>query len=225
MASDLFEDDNPIEEILLSGFPNPERVGCPPHDVIEALGSGKIGREHEAWQHVWNCSPCFKDFKTLRDARWAQERKQELRRTALQRWAWVSGLLACVVLIGALFWPTRRSVALVNVSLVDAPTFRGSDSNSNSILATLPRKVDELHIKMKPTTVSGGYVIAVLPSTTEKTAIAIGSGITRGLKGHLELVVVLDLSAAASGRYYLATREQGQGTNDDTYYYPVLVSD
>jgi len=222
VASDHIEDDNPIEEILLTGFPNPDRAGCPPPDVIEALGNGRIGREHEAWNHVWSCSPCFRDFKTIRDARWASEKKQQQLKKVIWRGSWLGASAACAVILGSFLLPTRRVVSVVTVSLVNSPTLRGN-VDTNSVLATLPRRVDEVHLTLKPTSTSGNYIVAILPSMTERTAIAIGSGTTRIVDGHLEVVVVLDLSAAKPGKYYLATREQRQGVDEDAYYYPVLV--
>jgi hypothetical protein len=38
------------------------------------------------------------------------------------------------------------------------------------------------------------------------------------------LIVTLDLSAAKPGRYFLATRKEGQGQEDEAYYYPVLIT-
>jgi hypothetical protein len=71
VAAEPLDDDNPIEEILLTGFPNPERVGCPPPETIQALGERRIGRHDAAWNHIWHCSSYFKDFKAIRDKRLA----------------------------------------------------------------------------------------------------------------------------------------------------------
>ena len=56
MSAEPIDDDNPIEAILLTGFPNPERIGCLAPEVIEALGQKKLPREDPAWRHIWNLS-------------------------------------------------------------------------------------------------------------------------------------------------------------------------
>jgi hypothetical protein len=124
-SNPIDDDDNPIEELLLSGFPNPERRGCPPPAIIEALGEGRIGREHEAWGHIWNCSPCFGDFKRIRNARWARENQEEQKKrgSAVRKWFGFASLVACFAVLLVLFWTKRLprtfeglSVALKNAS-------------------------------------------------------------------------------------------------------------
>ena len=109
MAAEPIGDDNPIEEILLTAFPNPERVGCPPPETIQALGERKIGRDDPAWDHVWHCSPCFKDFKTIRDKRLAaialdEQRAKRKRQTSIL----TAATLAAACLIGIVVFSTGR---------------------------------------------------------------------------------------------------------------------
>jgi hypothetical protein len=59
------------EEILLTDFPNPERLGCPGREVLKALAvrSGSLAlSERSRWlDHMTCCSPCFSEFSTLVD--------------------------------------------------------------------------------------------------------------------------------------------------------------
>lgn len=229
MAVDPIGDDNPIEEILLTGFPNPERIGCPPSETIEALGQKRIGRDDPAWDHVWHCSPCYKEFKAIRDKRLAiveQEEESAKNRRRISIFAAVAVACACVV--GFLFFSTSlrsfRKSTVVPVDLSNAGTFRGDVADDGHPLATLPTKLDELHITLPRFSPPGRYVFAILKSRSESAAIALGSATATGNEAQATLVVTLDLSAATPGRYFLATRREEQGQEQAAYYYPVLIS-
>lgn len=230
MAAEPLDDDNPIEEILLNGFPNPERVGCPPSETIQALGDRRIGRDDPAWSHIWHCSPCFAEFKKIRDKRLAEiegaERKAA-RNRRVSIWATaalVCGCLIAVVVVGGQHIRSLRGTAVVAVDLTNAGPFRGQAEDDGHVLATLPRKLDELHITLPLFSPEGRYVAAILKSKSEGTAIVLGSATTAGTSPKLTLVVTLDLSTAKPGRYYLATRREEQGQEEAAYYYPVLIT-
>jgi hypothetical protein len=59
------------EEILLTDFPNPERLGCPGTEVLKALAvrSGRLSlSERSRWlDHMTCCSPCFTEFSAFVD--------------------------------------------------------------------------------------------------------------------------------------------------------------
>ncbi|HEX5426267.1 MAG TPA: hypothetical protein VF283_22455 [Bryobacteraceae bacterium] len=229
MAAEPLDDDNPIEEILLHGFPNPERVGCPPRETIQALAERRIGRDDPAWNHIWHCSPCFADFKEIRDARLARvegaERRAK-RKRAVSMWAAAAVACACLIAIAVILvnrTGSSRGTAVIAVDLTNAGTFRGQTEDTARVLAKLPRKLDELHITLPLFSPPGQYVLAILKSPSENAAIALGSATATGSGAKMKLVVTLDLSAAQPGRYYLATRREEQGQQEAAYYYPVLV--
>jgi hypothetical protein len=231
VPADPIGDDNPIEWILLTGFPNPERNGCPPPETIQALGERKIGRDDPAWQHIWHCSPCFRDFKTIRDRRLAaQEEAEQRAKRKRQIFVSVGSALAaaCLVMI-LVFSGSRiknlRGTAIVPIDLTNAATFRGaSEDDGGRLLATLPQRLDELDITLPQYSPEGRYILAILKSKTESTAIVLGSGSSKISNGKNMLIVTLDLSAAKPGRYFLATRKEEQGQEEEAYYYPVLIT-
>lgn len=230
MAVDPIGDDNPIEEILLTGFPNPERIGCPPSETMQALGQKQIPKGDPAWDHIWHCSPCYKEFKAIRDKRLATiEQGQESARHRRRISVFAAVALASACLAGfLLFSPSLRNFrksTVVPVDLSDAGTYRGGAADDSHVLATLPRKLDELHITLPRFSPPGRYVFAILKSKSESAAIALGSATATGNDARVTLVVTLDLSAATPGRYYLATRLEEQGQEQAAYYYPVLISD
>jgi len=224
-------DDNPIEEILLTGFPNPERIGCLPRDIIEALGQKKIPRDNPAWRHIWNCSPCFRDFKVIRDRRLAEvERKQQKQRLFRLTAVMAAGLAIAAslayVFVGLAKKPANIEAVIVPIDLTNTGITRGSaDLSNEQPLASLPRAPVELRITLPRLSKNGNYMVGILKSKSEDAAVALGSVITRQTADSRSLVLTLrlDLSAAENGRYYLATRLLEPG-EDPAYYYPVLIT-
>lgn len=226
MSAEHPEDDNPIEEILLHGFPNPERVGCPPSETIQALAERRISRDDPAWSHIWHCSPCFADFKKIRDKRLAEIEGAERRAARNRRISvWSAAALACACLIAIIVVSVNRFTAtVVPIDLSKAAgAVRGESDDNGRVLAKLPRRLDELHVTLPLFSPPGRYVLAILKSRSENTAIALGSATGTGSGPKVTLVVKLDLSAANPGRYYLATRREEQGQETAAYYYPVLI--
>jgi hypothetical protein len=227
VAADQFGDDNPIEEILLTGFPNPERKGCPSPEVIEALGNRKLDRDHPAWQHIWSCSPCFKDFKTIRDARLARVAAAERSKRTRRNFVAAAVASACAaaagyfVVSGVRSGPSR-GLAVVPIDLTNVGTVRGSAQDEDPV-ARLPRKLDEIHLTLPRLSPLGRYVVAILESTSESTAVALGSANAKRTDLHATLVVTLDVSDARPGRYFLGIRFEKEGQQGAPNYYPLVI--
>jgi hypothetical protein len=167
--------------------------------------------------------------KVIRDKRLAAiEGKQEKASNRCRLSVLVAAALASACLIGSIFFSTGlrnfRKSTLVPVNLSDAGTYRGGIADDSHALATLPRKLDELHITLPRLSPPGRYVFAILKARSESGAIALGSATATGNDVRVTLVVTLDLSAATPGRYYLATRLEEQGQEQAAYYYPVLIA-
>lgn len=229
VAADPIGDDNPIEYILLNGFPNPERQGCPPHEVIEALANRQLDRDHAAWHHIWTCSPCYRDFKTIRDARLARVEGEQRRHRTRRRFI-VAGLSSAAVAVGGYFVVSEirskpsSGFAVVSIDLSDAGSLRGPEQNEDTPVAQLPRKLDELHLTLPRFSPVGRYAIAVLQSKSENAAVALGSANATGSEQHATLIVTLDLSDTRQGKYFLGTRLLEQGQHANPNYYSVLIS-
>ncbi len=57
---------NLIDEFFLEANPNPERVGCPPEDIMKLIAEGKLRADHPARAHLATCSECFAEFQSFR---------------------------------------------------------------------------------------------------------------------------------------------------------------
>lgn len=60
---DPFDDD--MDEILSRANPNPQRIGCPPHETLIALSRKERGLGDPAYEHLSKCSPCYREFRAL----------------------------------------------------------------------------------------------------------------------------------------------------------------
>lgn len=58
-----FGDD--IDEVLGGANPNPERVGCPPREVLIDLARRRQPLGAPAYEHLLKCSPCYREFRSL----------------------------------------------------------------------------------------------------------------------------------------------------------------
>lgn len=225
MSAEHSNDSDPIEELLLTAYPNPKRSGCPGASVLQALGNLQLNEKDPHWYHVWHCSPCFAEFKQIRDARWKRERAS-FRRRKLLLWS----AAAAVLLTGSLavFKRTHAShfvnlseIAQVTIDLSDTEIRRGTKQDRQLTLPPLPRKLDDVRIVLPLFSEEGRYSVAVLRSKDSDSALALSSARTTANEHRLELRVRLDLSRAAPGNYLLGTRFNH---GELVYYYPLKVN-
>jgi len=222
---DPSRDPDPIEQLLLTAYPNPERKGCPGHEVLANLAGKERDADDPNWYHVWHCSPCYAEFKQLRDARWQKEKVQEQRRTRAT-WIAVAAAAILVVVFGAAWWiqrnrqpgPVEMAQVTLNLSDLDAKRDVGQDHPIR--LHPLPRKVDGVRIILPRFSDEGQYTVAVLKSKDTGTALAVAKAPSVKNGQQLLVSVQLDLSRAAPGTYLLGTRLDG---GDQIYYYPLRV--
>ena len=60
------------ETILQKDHPNPNRIGCPGHAVLQQLADfseGQIAPEPDVIRHVSECFPCFRELREMRRQR------------------------------------------------------------------------------------------------------------------------------------------------------------
>lgn len=222
---DPSRDPDPIEQLLLTAYPNPERKGCPGHEVLASLAGKERDADDPNWYHVWHCSPCYAEFKQLRDARWQKEKVQEQRRTRAT-WIAVAAAAVLVVVFGAAWWiqrnrqprPVETAQVTLNLSDLDAKRDVGQDHAIR--LHPLPRKIDDVKIVLPRFSDEGQYTVAILKAKNTDTALAVAKAPSVKSGQQLLLSVHLDLSRAVPGTYLLGTRLDG---GDQIYYYPLRV--
>ncbi len=224
MRVDPSHEEDPIEQLLLTAYPNPERKGCPGRSVLESLANQERDQSDPNWYHIWHCSPCFAEFKELRDARWEREASQAQRR---RRVTW--GTIAAVACLAAIlvFWRLRVfrervpvQTAQILINLYNYEVQRGAGQQMNIQLPPLPRALDDLQIVLPRFSEPGTYTVAVFPLKNSEAALVSATGHTVADGEKLELRVRLNLSDELSGDYKLGTRLEGEGL---VYYYPLTI--
>jgi hypothetical protein len=66
--SSAFVAENEIDVVLGGAHPNPNREGCPPQELIEALARRERPADAPEWRHVFKCSPCYREVRVLQQA-------------------------------------------------------------------------------------------------------------------------------------------------------------
>lgn len=97
--------DDDIEELLRHANPNPERAGCPPREVLSQLARRERPIADPAYDHLTECSPCYREFRELQQA--------EIRRAApgrsLAKWLIPAAAALAVVAAGLWFLLSREA--------------------------------------------------------------------------------------------------------------------
>jgi hypothetical protein len=222
-------ENDPIEELLLRAYPNPERKGCPGSEVIRSLANKAVSPDDPAWQHIWKCSPCFAEFRDLRDSRRRSERAVRRKRNIY--WAAAAAIiLICIgAALAALLLNRQKPVpqpgpiaetakeappypaAVLNLEGVS--TTRSAEKNTSTgpvQIQTLPRRIVDLTVYLPRGSEDGQYQLEFLSARDEvllsSTARAV---ITRGLT---EFSMLLDLTKIAPGTYTVRSRRLPHGT-------------
>jgi hypothetical protein len=61
-------DDALTEEIMSNAHPNPERIGCPSHDLLVLLARKERPIRDPAYEHFGKCSPCYIELLAVQRA-------------------------------------------------------------------------------------------------------------------------------------------------------------
>lgn len=215
-----------IKDYFLEANPNPERVGCPDEATIQALAEDRLPVRHPGRLHMAVCSECFCEYRGIR-LKWLGARSSRHR---VLRWAIAASLT--LLTVGGGVWELQhlRAVRLsatmasvtpieTQIDLFNAGTFRGAANATHELQpAILPTAVVHLHLTLPRFSDPGSYRVMVLKEKSADRVIAKADGVARDVGGQAILDVSLDLRAANSGAYVLATAsDKGSGY----YYYPL----
>jgi hypothetical protein len=213
-------DRNIIREFFLRGNPNPTREGCPDRAILQAIADNSLPPNHPARLHLASCSPCFAEFRKLKEHH--EGRATKHRRRLMAALAVAAGVIIAAViwLYGKAPYGPIREVALAErtVNLWDRGTLRG-DEQGNVNLA-LPRNRIRLRIILPRLSEPGKYTIGIARERLGKNLVeGAGNAVANGSQE--TVTVTVDLRAIERGIYFLTT------TRDDeqaSYYYPVSIT-
>lgn len=68
-----FQDD--LDRVLSRANPNPDRVGCFSREVLEALAAREQSLDDPAYEHLLNCSECYREFRGIQDPQFGSGRE------------------------------------------------------------------------------------------------------------------------------------------------------
>ena len=192
-------------------FPNPNRLGCPPPEIIDALAHHTLSPDHPAAEHLVTCSPCYEQFLATR---------RKIRRSRSLRMAGIAALIfalaggAAYLVISVkkprVFQFARAAVPYTLDLRYTSPN-RGIPSGAPSLTSpvVLPPKHLNLTIYLPLGWEPGSYEIqllnAKLRAVVRRQASAVFS------RHILTIATDFDLSKVPSGKYSLAMRTGRNG--------------
>ena len=191
---------------LLKDFPNPERVGCPGTDVLKRIASHRMPlSEADKWlDHLGSCSPCYGDFKRLRQA-------HESRRNRMVP-AVAAGILLAVTLTGWAVLHKRNENLMTQtpvLDLRDRSIARGAEANPAEPPLEISRRVPHLKIYLPVGSSEGHYDVRIMASAQKIIFVAKGTAVNH--QGITIIPVEMNLSSASPGPYILQIRKFDSG--------------
>jgi len=213
-----FNAENEIDVVLGGAFPNPTRDGCPPRDVIEALARRERPVSDPTWQHVFKCSPCYREVRALQQA--AGERRIGFERP--RKW-WPAAAAAALILAVAGGWfvwlrPAPTSPSEPPALSTSAPSHAHWDYRKYAVTRDtnqselpplfLPRGPKQITISLPPGFLPGEYEVQLLDADLRSRASSTGTAEMREYTATIETTI--DVSGLPAGAYQVAVRREGE---------------
>ncbi len=199
---------------LQDEFPNPERIGCPGHEIVAAIAAHKmpLSQAESYLDHLTSCSPCYRDFLQI-------QREHLKRRTRM-----IFAVAASVLIVAAIAtWAAIRSHDKVQVAesvvvdLRNRSLTRGTDSMPSEPPLEVSRNASRLDIYLPLGSGDGPYDLRVLTANGE--ALLTREAVAKIEQGITALRVDVSLSTASPGLYVLELRKAGSEWNS----YPLRI--
>ena len=217
-----------FDEVLGRANPNPERIGCPPHETLVELARRSRPIGDPAYQHLLKCSPCYVEVRRLQVAPASRSEHRTGRPAA---WLALAAALILAVLGTVLYRQSRQPppsepVSPAVVQTVPSPTiptapvatpvplradlrkftvFRSAEGDARAPEAVrLQQALLDLTVMLPVGSEPGAYEVQLLDSQLRSLASGRGEGT---IENYVTTVrVTLDLREVARGRHQLAVR-------------------
>jgi hypothetical protein len=188
---------------LLREFPNPDRQGCPPSEVLKRIASHEMSlSEAERWlDHLGSCSPCYRDYLDL----------QAANRKSLH-WAWfavAAGILLSILAVGRIFFPRHHelppSPTTAVLDLRNRSVTRGAEQGPAEGPLEVSRHASQWDIQLPLGSADGPYEVRL--STPQGQQVFAAKGVATISGGITLLRIEASLSSTGPGQYLLQLRE------------------
>ncbi len=201
-----------LDELFGRAYPNPERVGCPPRDVLVSLARRERPIGDPAYDHLKECSPCYLEGRAVQEADALQRRRRVL-----------AGAAAAVVAVaaGAGAWWSMSGGAVVDTEIRAQFDLRPYATIRGEALARspldLPRGRLTLTLLLPTGSEPGPYEVEVRDAGGQPEASVRGNA---NLQNQVTtLAVTVPTGSLSPGEYQLAVRHLGNGWKE----FPVQV--
>ena len=190
------------DELFGRGYPNPDRVGCPPREVLISLARRERPIGDPAYSHIKECSPCYLEGRVIQEA--------DARRRRFLAWA-AAAILAVAAGTGTWMLTTRSGPvdAEIQAQLDLRPyaIMRGESQTAERPPLRLPRGRLLLTLLLPTGSEPGPYDVEVRDSGAAPRASARGNA---DIRNHVtRLDVTLSIRGLSPGGYQLAVRHAG----------------
>jgi hypothetical protein len=193
-----------LDELFGRGYPNPDRVGCPPREVLVSLARRERPIGDPAYDHIKECSPCYLEGRAIQEADALQRRRQILTLAAAAVLALAAGTGAWMLTAGSRPVDTEIQAQL---DLRPYAIVRGESQPTERPQLRLPRGRVLLKLLLPTGSEPGPYELEIRDSRAISNASARGDA---HLRDH---VTTLDTAVATGslspGSYQLAVRRVG----------------
>jgi hypothetical protein len=194
-----------IDEVFGRANPNPDRIGCPPHDVLVALARRERPIGDPAYGHLAECSPCYLEVRALKQA-------ADLQRQRMLVWAAGAALIVGTG-FAAWFLTTRKAGVSsgstprrAQLDLRPYAITRGEPQRDVPPLA-VPRGDLILTLLLPTGSEAASYEVEIRDATATVRAAAGGDAELQNYVSTLEVAV--SLGNLSPGAYSLAMRRDG----------------
>ena len=204
-----------IDEVFGRGNPNPDRIGCPPHEVLVALARRERPIGDPAYDHLSECSPCYLEVRALKEAADLQRRRVLI---------WAAAAAGLVLTTGSAGWlllnrgSSGESIATEVRTQLDLRPYalmRGETPQGDRPPLVLPRARVVVTLLLPTGSEPGSYEVEIRDASATVKASAEGDA---GLRNQVTtLDIVLDLRSLSGGTYQIAVRRR----EEDWQLFPV----
>jgi hypothetical protein len=219
-----FNPEDEIDEVFAHANPNPDRMGCPTAETLNAIAGGHRPVGDPAYEHLAKCSPCYREFRRIQ--------QQNRRRTFSRRLLAVAAAVVILVAGGVYMVRQERSSPLPAEIANDpeaSPQMRAElDLRNYSITRSEQDSFSERPLVLNRARLQVTIYLPVGSEPGRYELQILDGSLQSRFSGEVEATIrdfvttiqgTFDLRALSPGSYRLAVRRQG----DEWQFYPARI--
>ncbi|HEX5370278.1 MAG TPA: hypothetical protein VFY10_12760 [Dehalococcoidia bacterium] len=211
-----FQIENEMDLLYGRAHPNPTREGCPPREQLASLSRRELRIGDPAYDHLFKCSPCYREFRALQQAEAARQKAAVSRKRLL----YVAAAAVLVLAIAGSWFvlrrpgnttapvPTMQAVQIARLDLRPFSVTRSDERTKEPPPLVLSRARLNVTLLLPVGSEPGSYDVQLLDSNLQSRATSTGTATI--VDFITTLATTLDTSALPAGSYQLAVRRQGE---------------